>query len=376
MDADVGVIGVGTMGSMTMWQLAKRGVKVIGFEQFGIGHDRAGAGGESRLFRTAYKEGAEYVPMLQAAYQEWRKLEAESGNKLLTLSGALMIGNPDSTFMKNVLESIEEYQLDHEIFNADDAAERYPQHRLLPGEMMVLDKMGGFLRPEYAVVSAVKRVRELGAYVHRHSKIERIEPNDDGVTIHTTSGETYQVGKVIIATGAWTGKLMPDIRQETKINRIKMTWFPPKKREDFIPENFPIFSRKSGDVECYGAPSLDGTTVKVSFTYKHDDVEDPDYLNRSVDLAHVPNIDYYVEKFFPGLYPDPVRISAYMDLYTPDKHPILGEVPGFKNTIVVSGFSGHGFKMSPIIGKMTADIALDGKTQFQIDRFSPSKLFA
>lgn len=58
----VGVIGLGAIGSMALWQLAKRGVDVTGFEQFGIGHDRSGVGGESRLFRVAYKEGAQYVP--------------------------------------------------------------------------------------------------------------------------------------------------------------------------------------------------------------------------------------------------------------------------------------------------------------------------
>jgi sarcosine oxidase len=67
MQWDVGVIGLGTMGSMAMWQLARRGVSVIGFEQFGIGHDRSAAGGETRLFRTAYKEGAQYVPILKEA---------------------------------------------------------------------------------------------------------------------------------------------------------------------------------------------------------------------------------------------------------------------------------------------------------------------
>src|SRR5699024_12765976 len=99
MDADVGVIGVGTMGSMAMWQLAKRGVKVIGFEQFGIGHDRSGVGGESRIFRTAYKEGSEYVPILKESYKYWRNLESDSRKDLLTLSGALIFCNQSLYFM-------------------------------------------------------------------------------------------------------------------------------------------------------------------------------------------------------------------------------------------------------------------------------------
>lgn len=103
MDAEVGIIGVGTMGSMAAWQLAKRDISVIGFEQFGIGHDRSAAGGESRLFRTAYMEGPEYVPLLFQARKLWRKLEEESGNSLLFLNGGLMIGEADSLEIKTIL---------------------------------------------------------------------------------------------------------------------------------------------------------------------------------------------------------------------------------------------------------------------------------
>ena len=110
MDAEVGIIGLGTMGSMTAWQLAKNRVTVLGFEKFGIGNDRTAAGGESRLFRTAYMEGPEYVPLLKEAKVLWRDLEQESQNSLLTLNGGLMIGVEDSAEIKVIKESIEEFQ--------------------------------------------------------------------------------------------------------------------------------------------------------------------------------------------------------------------------------------------------------------------------
>src|SRR5699024_7560568 len=135
MDAEVGIIGLGTMGSMAAWQLAKQGVSVIGFEQFGIGHDRSAAGGESRIFRTAYKESPKYVPLLQKAYELWRQLENESGDKLLNLTKGLTIADSDSDYISNILKSINQFNLEHQILNQEQAKQIYPQHKLRPDDI-------------------------------------------------------------------------------------------------------------------------------------------------------------------------------------------------------------------------------------------------
>src|SRR5690625_5861629 len=97
MDADVAVIGVGAMGSMSLWQLAKRGVCVLGFVQFGVGNDRTAAGGESRVFRTAYMEGKEYVQILKASRLLSKVWEDRPIKSVLTLNGGLVIGVPYTT---------------------------------------------------------------------------------------------------------------------------------------------------------------------------------------------------------------------------------------------------------------------------------------
>src|SRR5690625_6959119 len=101
MNKKVAVIGLGTMGSMALWQLVKEGVDVTGFEQFGIGHDRSAVGGESRIFRTAYLEGPEYVPLLCRSYELWRDLEKETNQQLLSLVGNFTIGNKTSDYVVN-----------------------------------------------------------------------------------------------------------------------------------------------------------------------------------------------------------------------------------------------------------------------------------
>ena len=149
MDAAIAVVGVATMGSMTCWQLARRGVPVIGFEQ--------------------------------------------CGRELVTLNGGLMIGDPDGEF----LSSIRAHDLPHHVLDAGLAESRYPQHRLRPGEAMILDHQAGFVRPELATAPAALRCEEAGGRVIRRDPFVHIAPDADGVTVETST-RTWRVGQVIV----------------------------------------------------------------------------------------------------------------------------------------------------------------------------------
>ncbi|WP_449354184.1 N-methyl-L-tryptophan oxidase [Virgibacillus natechei] len=374
MDAEVAIIGVGTMGSMAAWQLAKQGVSVIGFEQFGIGNDRSAAGGESRLFRTAYMEGSEYVPLLQQAKQLWRELEGESNNKLLTLNGGLMIGESDSKEIDTILKSINDFNLEHEILEGDQARKRYPQFKLYDDDVAILDKNAGFLRPELAVVSAVQQAIKHGTIIKNHTMVENISQDEKGVTV-TAAGKQYRVEKVLVTTGAWTRKLLPNLKDQLIPRRLLLTWFAPKDISNVLPGKLPIFARMRGDFRLTGAPSLDGSMVKASYTKAPQYVNDPAELYRDVYPEELEKISQSVEALLPALLPDPVRASVYMDAYTPDNHAIVGELPDMQNVIVASGFSGHGFKFSPMIGKIISELCINGKTDSNISYMNPIRLF-
>ena len=374
MDAEVGIIGVGTMGSMAAWQLAKKGVSVLGFEQFGLGNDRTAAGGESRLFRTAYMEGAEYVPLLQKAKELWRKLEKESGNSLLTLNGGLMIGEEGSDVIKNVLKSISDFNLPHEILKGDQARYKYPQFTFYDDDLAVLDKEAGFIRPEMAVVSASHLAMKHGAKIKRYTKVDSLTSESGGVSIITDEGKKYKVAKVLISAGAWTSKLMPALQEQLIPRRLLLTWFAPKNLADTRADRLPIFARMRGDFRLTGAPTLDGSMVKASYTKDPLAVKDPEELYRDVYPKELKRISEAVEALLPALFPDPVRASAYMDAYTPDDHALLGELPDWENVFVASGFSGHGFKLSPVIGEIIAELMIDGKTESDISHLEPGRI--
>lgn len=373
MKADVAIIGVGTMGSMALWQLARRGVSAVGFEQFGAGHDRGAAGGETKIFRTAYLEGSEYVPLLREAYRGWRELEEETGRNLLTLTGGVTIGDPDAPFMRKVLESIEAFGLEHELLDTQAAQTRYPQHHLLPGETMILDRQAGFLRPELAVLTAIQRAEELGATVHRHARVESVEPFEGGVRIRA-GAKDFEVGRVIVSAGPWAGTLMAGWARQLSIRRLVMTWFAARDPAAFSPERFPVFVRRSRGVDFFGVPTVDGSTVKVALVAEYGGVEDPDALDLAVNVDDLTQINGVVRELFRGLVPEPLRVSAYMDAYTHDGHPIVGLIAGVPNIVVLCGFSGHGFKMAPVMGEIAADLALEGETQHRIEYLSPARM--
>lgn len=372
MDAEVGVVGVGTMGSMACWQLAEQGVDVLGFEQFAPGHDRSGAGGESRLFRTAYLEGSEYVPLLVAAQRYWRDLEARSGARLLDLNGGLMIGAPDEPLLINVQASIDAWELPYQRLDPEQAAARYPQHRLRPGEEMILDLQAGYLRPEIAVAMAARRAEELGARIGRYAPVSSIEPDADGVTIRLADGGIRRVGSAVVTSGAWSNSLLGGL-PELAVQRLVMTWFPARNPALFEADRFPIFIRNTAGYDISGWPCLDQATVKVAINYGYDRVEEPDRLDRTVPAGMLRMISDAVAEFLPDLIPDPVRVGAYMDGYTADHHAVVGALPGTDRMIVACGFSGHGFKMAPAIGAAIADLVIKRRTDLPIEQMRPDR---
>jgi sarcosine oxidase len=366
MSPRVAVVGVGTMGSMALWRLAQRGVEAIGFEQFGAGHDRGAAGGETRIFRTAYLEGPEYVPLLQAAYRGWRELEGETGLGLLDLTGGLTIGDPGAETMRQVLESITRFDLEHEVLDQAAAQARFPQHRLSTGEEMILERQAGMLRPEVAVLAAVRRAEQLGAVVHRHTTVEAIEQGDGHAVVHA-GGERHVFDKVISAAGPWTGLLLDDWEPRLEVRRLVMTWFASADPPAFAPDRFPVFTRRWEGTDLFGLPSVDGRTVKVSLAGAAGEVHDPRDLDPRVPAEELDTISEVVTELLPTLLPEPVRAHAYMDAFTPDLRPVIS-APS-PTAVLLCGFSGHGFKLAPVIGEIAADLATHGKTSHDTRAF-------
>src|SRR5690242_11258158 len=111
MTYDVIVLGIGGMGAAAAAELARRGRKVLGLEQFSLGHDRGSSHGRLRVIRKAYYEHPNYVPLVRRAYERWYDLEQRQGRRLLTECGCLSIGRADSELIVGVRRAALEHKL-------------------------------------------------------------------------------------------------------------------------------------------------------------------------------------------------------------------------------------------------------------------------
>jgi len=376
MDADVIVVGCGAMGSQAAWQLAKRGQRVIALEQFYPGHDRGASGGDTRIFRTAYGEGPEYVPLLLKSQAVWRELEQESGDELLTITGGLMIGPHDSEFIANLKACIDLYQLPHEVLSLEEARQRYPQHRYLDHDVVILDAQAGVLRPDRAIRAALRVAEGLGARILSPVKVTAIRPIDGGVEIQTDEG-VYRAPKAVVTIGPWILELFPEYRKYLSPRRLIQPWFMADRPKDFSSDKFPIFCRREADANFSGFPSADGSMVKTGTndTYEKDNLETPSDLQRTTPLDELKEVTRQITTYLNGISGPPVRVTNYADAYTVDLDAIVGwprrDLPAF----VMAGFSGHGFKLASGMGLVAAEVICDGSSSIPVnflslDRFS------
>ena len=140
---DAIVVGVGGMGSATLYQLAKRGLRVLGIDQFEIPHEMGSSHGLTRIIRLAYYEDLSYVPLLRRAYELWAEVEGEFGEQLFFQTGSIDMGTEDSDVFSGSLMSCIENEFEHEVLNSRKLRARFPGYRMPPETMAVFQPQGG-----------------------------------------------------------------------------------------------------------------------------------------------------------------------------------------------------------------------------------------
>lgn len=377
---DVIVAGVGAMGAAACWHLARRGLRVLGLEQFGIPHARGSSHGYSRAIRLSYYEHLDYVPLLKRAWNLWRDLEAESGQTLLHATGGLYLGPPRSELIEGSLRAACEHGLTHELLTRAEIAERFPQFGGAPNDFVALfEKQAGFLRPEAAVAAFAARALRSGADLRGHEPVTDWQVTSDGVTVTTgPRGDTYQAGHLIVCGGAWSERLVRDLGVSLTVTRQVMGWvWPPQSPEQFdLAAGFPTWAihDPASDSLFYGFPMLpDNPGFKVA-RHRPGPPTDPDNVPRDV----LPGDE---DDFRPGLAYFPsvsggntlaVRVCLYVN--SPDGHFIVDRHPAHPAHVTLAcGFSGHGFKFAPVIGETLADLATNGTTDLPVGFLSLSR---
>ena len=178
-EADVVVVGAGSVGSMASWQLAARGLRVVAIDRFTIPGPFSAYAGETRVFRMVYAEGGHYTPLLQRARDLWRELEAASGTELLTVTGVVTITDDDHPDHAALLRAGRERGLRFEVVTGDEARRRLPQHLIRDKDVALFDPEGGYVRSEHAVFSAIQLAQRHGASFLGNREVRALEQYRD-----------------------------------------------------------------------------------------------------------------------------------------------------------------------------------------------------
>ncbi|KAB1197821.1 MULTISPECIES: N-methyl-L-tryptophan oxidase [Haloferax] len=358
---DTIVVGVGGMGSAATYQLAKRGVDVLGLERYDVPHTRGSSHGDTRIFRLTQPEHPEYVPLAKRAHELWREVETESGTNLLTTTGSVHAGPAGGSMVEDSVRSCEAHDIDHEVLTGTELSERFPGYDLPDDHRGVYQPDGGFLACERATSAHVTQAFEHGATIRAREAVEDIDIKERGVTVTTTRGQ-YSADNLVLAAGAWAGKHLDFLSDRLTPQRRVLAWFQPEKPENFRPENFPVFSADVPEGSFYGFPVFDRPGFKIGRTPASPEAIDPDEWEAEPTLEDEERLRPLVEKHFPDAAGETVRLATCIVTYSDDGHFYLDTHPEYPHVSVAAGFTGHGYKFCSVVGEVLADFATQGHT--------------
>jgi sarcosine oxidase len=373
---DVIVLGLGAMGSSAAYQLAKRGARVLGIDQFTPAHELGSSGGLSRIIRLAYFEHPDYVPMLRAAWALWPQIEAEAGESLMKVTGGLYIGRDGSAVLGGSRRSAVDHGLAHELLDVDEMRNRYPQF-VLDDDMAALhEPLAGILFPEKCIAAHLGLAERHGAQLRFGERVTGW--SSDGATVAVTTDQgTYAAARLVIAAGAWLPKLVPELDLPLTVERNSLYWYEPVATPElFEPDRLPVWIMELDDEKAfYGFARLPGQGVKVARHHGGHRV-DPDAVDRTASADDERPVRDFMARHIPAVNGRQLHACVCMYTNTPDFNFILDFHPDARNVVVASPCSGHGFKFSNVIGSIVADLALVGGTEFEIGFLSMNRFAA
>ena len=373
---DVIVVGLGAMGSSAAYHLAMRGARVLGLEAFSPAHDKGSSHGESRIIRQAYFEDPAYVPLVLRAYDLWKELEAESGQELLNVTGGVAIGSLQGELVSGCLKSARTHGLSYDLLDAIEMKQRFPQFVLAESEVAFYEQKAGFLRPEECIKQHLECASKRGADLRFEEPMVSwtAAESGDGVEV-ITEKETYRAQSLIVAAGPWTSELVPSLPASLTVSRRVMFWLSPAdQRASFDKGVFPIFLWEPAEGPLfYGFPRTHETgEPKVAI---HSEGEDctPSTIDRSIHPSDEAAIRSAIQFRIPALNGKVSRAVPCMYTMTRDQHFVINVHPRHPQVSIAAGFSGHGFKFSPVVGEILCDLALLRQTSSNISLFSVSR---
>jgi sarcosine oxidase len=347
------VVGGGAMGSATAWHLARRGREVTLLERFGARHTMGASHGRSRNFNITYAD-ATYQDMLREAAVLWRELEGESGASVLDLVG---IVNHGAGVAPDLAEQLGALGVRASMLTPAEAQERWAGIRFDTRVLHCPD--GGRLDADEAVAILQSETARRGGEVLRDTRVESIKIRADGRVEVATDARAFVADTVVVTAGAWTEELLGS---SIALPRLVVTQEQPAHFAVSDPAAvWPSYNHlpEPGNArydywysQTYGTLTP-GEGVKAGW-HAVGPVTDPDARTFEPEPVQLAALQRYAREWLPGVDADSLAPISCTYTSTESTDFVLDRVGPL---VVGAGFSGHGFKFVPTVGRVLADLA-------------------
>jgi glycine/D-amino acid oxidase-like deaminating enzyme len=342
--------------------------RILVLDRYGVGNEYCSSNDVNRVFRYSYGSDQYYTKMAVESLRLWRELERESGRQLLIPAGLLMLDGEDENankFNESSFTTLTNLGLGAQLYEEPELKKHFPQFRADRG---FLDPHGGVLLASksletFASQAAARRVKILEKHVARFQ-------NKSGLEIETSDGQTIRTRKLVVTVGPWTDRFLRDGLTRITPTRQQLIYLRPSRElERFKPASCPVFFTD----HHYGLPATGIDGVKISNKELADPV-DPETARRSVDQEQIEQCRAACHEFVPDLADgEVVRTKVCLYDMTENSDFVIDRDPGNHDIVYGYGFSGHGFKFAPLIGKLLAELVLDQDPSFDLSRFFAQK---
>jgi sarcosine oxidase len=370
-DWDAIVVGLGAIGSGAAYWLSRRlGDRVLGLEQFELGHHNGAGQDHSRIIRLSYHR-ADYVRLAGRAYETWADVEKDAGVQIVTRTGGLDVGPHEAAIpLTDYSSAMDAERVPYEHLEAAEIMRRWPQWRLGDEHHGLYQADAGIADPNRANAAHQRLARRHGATLLEHSPVTRLLDAGGEIEVHLGDGSIHRAGHVVLATDAWTNELLASFDRHLPLTIIQaqVTYFAPPDAAVFTPDRFPIWIWMD-DPSFYGFPTYGEAGPKAAEDVGGDEVTPSTrtFDRNEVGFARLTN---FLARHLPRHLGPEIYTKTCLYTLTPDRDFVVDSLPDQPNVFVALG-AAHAFKFASVLGRILAELVADGATQSagEIERF-------
>ncbi len=370
-DWDAIVVGLGGIGSGAAYWLSRSlGDRVLGLERFPMDHVNGASADHSRIIRLSYHR-PDYVRLAKRAYATWAEVEAEAGEQVITTTGGLDLWPADALIPKtDYTDSLAAGGVAFELLDAPEIRRCWPQWHIADDVTAMWQAQGGLADPFKGNAAHRRLARERGATLLDRAPVTAIRDAGGGDLEVMTPDGAYRTRRVVLATDAWTNDLLAafDRRLPLTVTKEQVTYFACPDPAAFAPERFPVWIWM--DDPCfYGFPTYGEAGPKAAQDCGGEPAE-PDRRTFDRDETAFARLIDFMAVNLPGALGPPIYTKTCLYTLTPDRDFVVDRLPDQPGVAVALG-AAHGFKYASAIGRILAELSLDGATPSagELDRF-------